>query len=1043
MKLTQTAVDRPVATIMAVLIVVLISAVALSRLPIDLMPDITFPSLSIAVNYEGATPEEVETLVVRPIEEAMGSVENVERMDASCGEGSGLVQLRFLWGTNLDEVADDVRQRLDRTRGRLPDDVDPPVLYKWDMSQSPIMYLGVSSGTIGIQDLRHLAEHDLKNRLERVKGVAAVDVQGGLRREIQVNLSQEQLEALKISPQFIVRAIQAENVNLPAGEVNEGELKILMRTRGQFGRPEELADIVLTTREGVPIHLRDVAEVVDSFEEVRQVERINRVPGITLSIRKQSGSNTVKVAVAVGKEIENIGEAYPDIRMVTLWDSSTFIKDAIANVQLAAIFGAVLAVVILLIFLRNLRSTLIIATAIPISVMATFALIYFGGFTLNIMTFGGLALGVGLLVDNSIVVLENIFRHRESGESSRTSALQGTGEVATAITASTLTTLVVFLPVVFLSGAVSVMFSELAYVVVFGLTCSLLVALTLIPMLTTRLMKLDSAAGRFRLPLLEKAYKRSEKFFNRVDEIYLKTLEFSLRHRGWVIVGALTLFAAAIPAFRIVGSEFMPTTDQGEVRVYGEMTPGIRLEALDEAFARVEDIIESEFGAEVEDMHTSFGLSSWWRGGVTNRGSIRLKLTDPENRQHSSEEIAVLLRKSLANIPGFQVRTRATGGLWIFRRLQSQGERISVEIYGHELETGYKIAEVVQEKLEEIEGISDARLARAAGRPEVSLRIDRRKAAEVGLTVSEIAQVIRTNFGGEIASLYREAGDEYNIRVRLREEDRQRLNDLRFLWIVAPSGERVPVSNFVRQGRTIGPTQIERENQQRQIRVAANLGPNYTLGSVMKHVQAKMNEIQLPEGFFFEYGGEYEDQQKANRELIMGLILAIALVYMVMAAQFESLLHPLIIMFAIPFAAIGVLIILYLTSTTINVQSLLGVIMLAGIVVNNAIVLVDYINMLQRTHKMPLIEAVTIGGRRRLRPILMTTLTTALALLPMALGIGTGSEVQAPMARVVIGGLLTSMLITLVFVPTLYTVVEEWRQSRSTRTGVSLSEKAA
>jgi len=1024
MKLTQIAVDRPVTTVMVFLIVVVISAVSLSRLPIDLMPDVTYPGIFVVVNYDGAGPEEIETLVTRPLEEAMGSVSDVEEIESISQEDRARIQLRFAWGTDLDAVTNDVRERLDRLRELLPEDVDPPVLFKFDMDMMPIMWLGLG-GKLDPVDLRYLAEHTLKYRLERVPGVASVDVSGGLRREIQVNLIRERLVALSLSPELVVRAIRTENLDLPAGEVDEGDIDLLVRTRGEFTSVEQIGEIVVAVRNGVPVYLKDVAEIVDGFEEIRQIERINGQPGITMSVTKQSGSNTVQVADAVFEEIDRIARDFPYLQIAPLFDSSEFIKESIANVRTVALYGAVLAVVILLVFLRNARSTLIIATAIPISVMASFSLIYFGGFTLNIISFGGLALGIGMLVDNSIVVLENVFRHREAGEPAREAALKGTGEVTAAIIASTLTTLVVFLPLIFLSGRQSVMFGQLSYVVAFSLTCSLFVALTLIPMLCRTVLKVERLDPSGNETFLHKIYRASEQGFRRADEVYCGMLHFALGHRKTVVFGGIVVLVAVLPLVRLVGFEYMPSTDEGEVRVYGEMAPGTRIEAMDEVFRQIEAKVQEVIGPYIENVQTSFGTGAWYRRSSANQGSLRIKLVDLNERDRSSEEIAQLLRQELSNIPGVIVRTRASGGLFIMRMLQPGGESIAIEVRGYDRDVALELAEEIREVLKNVEGITDTRLSRSRGRPEVTLEIDRDRAGEFGLSVSDIAGRLRTAFGGEVATRYREGGDEYDVRVRLREQDRVGLDDLRTLWITTPRGERVAVSNFVRLKRTTGPTIIERVDQERTLTVAANLAPGYSLGNVMRDVRRALSQIQMPKGFTLVYGGEYEDQQESYREMLLAFLLAVTLVYMVMASQFESLLHPLIIMFSIPFAVIGVILALVLTNTTLNVQSLMGVVMLAGIVVNNAIVLLDYVNLLRRTYGMPLREAVEEGGRRRLRPILMTTLTTALALTPMAIGLGEGSELQAPMARVVIGGLLVSTLITLVFIPTVYTIVED------------------
>jgi len=1036
MKLTQIAVDRPVTTVMASLIVIVISVVSLSRLPIDLMPDITYPALSVVVGYDGAGPEEIETLVTRPMEEAMGSVSNVEEIESDSDEERARVQLRFTWGTDLEEVTNDVRERLDRIRDFLPEGVDPPVLFKFDMSMMPILYFGLS-GSLDPVDLRYLAEHTLKYRLERVPGVASLDVSGGFRREIQVNLIRDKLVALNLSPRSIVQAIRLENLDLPTGEVDEGDIELLVRTHGQFESLEELEQIVVATRNGVPVYLRDIAEISDGFEEIRQIERINGRPGITLQVIKQSGSNTVQVADAVYKEIASLEREFPYLDFAALFDSAEYIRDSIANVRSAALYGAILAVVILLVFLRNVRSTLIIATAIPISVMASFSLIYFGGFTLNIVSFGGLALGIGLLVDNSIVVLENIFRHREAGERARDAALEGSSEVTAAIVASTLTTLVVFLPLVFISGVQSVLFGQLSYVVAFSLTCSLVVALTLIPMLSRKVLKLEHRNPNGRETLLHKVYRVSEAGFDRADEVYKRLLHFALGHRKLVVFGVMLVLAAVIPLLWSVGFEFMPAADEGEVRIYGEMAPGTKLEVMDEAFRQVEAIAQKELGSDIENVQTSFGAGVWYRSASTNTGSVRIKLVDMNQRDRSSEEIAYDLLNKLNSIPGLIVRTSASGGLFIFR-MMSQGERVGIDVRGYDREEAVRVAEDIERALEGYEGIASTRLSHYRGRPEVAMEIDRDKAGEFGLSVADIAQRLRTAFGGEVATMYREGGDEYDVRVRLREEDRLRLEDLRTQWMVTPRGERVPLSNFVRLERRTGPSSIERIDQERSITVSAYLVPGYSLGNVIRDLRPRLNQIPLPKGFSLVYGGEYEDQLESYREMSMAFVLAVILVYMVMASQFESLLHPLIIMFSIPFALIGVILALVLTDTTLNVQSLMGVVMLTGIVVNNAIVLLDYVNMLRRKRGMQLREAVEEGGRRRLRPILMTTLTTVLALTPMAIGLGEGSELQAPMARVVIGGLLVSTLVTLVFIPTLYTILEERVERRRSAEAASI-----
>lgn len=1024
MNLTKISVDRPITTIMASLIVIVISAVAFSRLPIDLMPDVSYPSITVSMTYDGAAPEEIETLLARPMEQALGSVSNIDRIDSSCEEGRALIRLRFEWGSNLEDVVNDVRQRVDRIRGAVPEGADPPVIYRYDFRQSPILRLGVAAD-MAPKDLRRLADDYLKPRFERVVGVAAAEVEGGLRREIQVNLNSARLNAVNMTPGMVVARIREENLDLPAGEVQEGDLELMVRTKGQFSSVADLDRIIVATRDGVPIYLRDVAEVVDGLEEERQVFRINGENGIRLSIVKQSTSNTVEVARLVQEEAQRLMLDRPDLTVATLFDSSHFIEDAIAGVRSAAISGSILALVILIVFLRNLRSTFIVAMSIPFAVMASFALIYFAGFTLNIVSFGGLAIGIGMLVDNSIVVLENIFRHREAGMSGREAALKGTSEVTLPIVASTLTTIVVFVPLLFLTGPAKIMFGQLSYVVSFSLICSLVVALTLIPMLCSRLLVVESREAMQNETIRHRIYRIGAAVLDSVDYAYRGLLDRALKHRFAVLAGSMILLGVAIPFGRIIPFEYMPTSDQDEVDVDAEMDPGTSLAVMDARFTRIENIIRETIPGEFRHLETSFGLSTSMRGGASNEGEVEVGLLPASERTLSSDEIAAKLRDALADMDSMRIRTRPGGGLFIFRMMEGD-DSISIDIRGYDRAEAERIALEVAEKLESIPGVAGVRQGQQQAQPVLGLNIDRAKAADAGLSVSQIARELRTNFGGDIATRYREGGDEYEVMVRLREEDRLTSEDLGDLWMVTPSGARVPISNFLSQKRDTGPTRINRVDQQRSVTVTAGLEPEATLGNVMQVVRRELADIEMPEDFSLVYGGEYKDQVESYRQLAVGMLLAFVLVYMVMAAQFESLIHPLIIMFAIPFAAIGVILALVATETTLNIQSILGMTMLGGIVVNNAIILIDYTNLLRREHGYSLIEAVEEAGRHRLRPILMTTSTTLLGLAPMAIGVGSGSELQAPMARVVVGGLTTSTLITLVFVPVLYVVVEEF-----------------
>jgi len=1019
MKFSRFAVHHPILTIMATLIVIILGAVSVTRLPIDLMPDITYPALSVSTNYEDASPEEIEELVTRPIEEAMSAVPGVEEINSVSMEGRSRVRLSFSWGTDLDAAANDIRDRLDRVIPNLPDDAERPGLRKFDLAGFPILILGVSSNLGPIQ-LRRIIDNQVKYRIERQPGVAALDVHGGLDREIHVSLSADKIKALGLPLDQVISKIKAENVNIPAGSIERGNLEVMIRTPGEYTSLEELRNTVIAMREGVPVKIRDVADVEDSWEKITRIVRINGRPGVRLSINKQSGKNTVEVANRVLKEIEQINQDIPQIHIIPIIDTSDYIKRSITNVGTVIIYGGVFAIFVLFFFLRSIGSTAVIATAIPISIIATFTLLYFGGFTLNLMTLGGLALGIGMLVDNAIVVLENIYRLWGTGVKPGQAAIDGSEEVTAAIIASTLTTLVVFLPLIFVKGMSGVMFKQLSYVISFALACALVVALTLIPMLAARILPNHQNHRGNSESRINSVSRFGDRFFMGLENSYKRLLHYSLDHRITVVTLAILLLAGSIALIPLVGVEFMPKTDESEVRVGGRMDVGTRLELVDEAFKKIEAVVKEEV-PEAKSTVTFIGGSSWRRGG-SHTGEVRIALKPKAERARSSEEIADVLRTKLNYLPGIKIRTRTSAGLRILRAGSADLERVQVEIRGHDLEIADALAKRVEDIVEQIDGVTDTQVTRESGNPEELIIVDREKAADMKLTVSKIADMLQTVLSGTSASSFREAGNEYTIRVQLKDAERMALQDILDLTLTNGDGEPVVLRNVVQIRPRTGPVFIERKDQERIISVLANISGR-DLGSIMTDIRRDLASMPVPRDFSMVFSGDYEEQQKAFRELLLTFVLALALVYMVMASLYESLREPFVVMFSVPLAAIGVILMLLLTNTTFNVQSFIGCIMLGGIVVNNAILLVDHTSLLRRRDGMPLREAIEEAGRRRLRPILMTATTTMLALVPLAIGLGEGGEVQASMARAVIGGLLSSNLITLVFVPTIYSLL--------------------
>ena len=1034
MSLPELAIRRSVSVYIACALAILLGAISFQRLPIDLMPDIEIPRISVNTRYDGAAPEEVEQLITRRIENAVGSAPGVEEVDSNSSQNQSRVMVSFEWGTNLDEAANELRTRLDRVRNQLPDDADTPQIFKFDVNQNPIMFLSVS-GDMPPRVLREFAEDQIQYRIERVPGVGQVNVFGGVRREIHVNLALEKLRALDLAVNQVVNLVRQENTNSPAGSVEEGGFDLYLRTQGQFQDLNQIRNLVLTTRKGVPVYLRDVAAIEDGTEEVQQLVRINGQPGVRMNIQKQSGSNTVAVARGIRDEVERINRDFPQVKVMVLNDTSRFIERSIGTVQEHALIGGALAILILLVFLRNIRSTLIVSLSIPISLIATFALLYFSGFTLNTVTLGGLALGVGRLVDDAIVVLESTFRHREAGKSKKDAALIGTQEVSTAIIASTLTTMIVFVPIAFLSGITSVLFSQLAFTVAFALFCSLLVALTLIPVLCSKYLHVEPPSAE-RHPWMNWIVEGMGNSLERLDAHYQKALGWALHHRKTVVIGAAASFAVTLLFVPYIGVELSPQTDESQVNVNLELASGTRLEETDAVAQRLEAIVKKEV-PEIDNIVVQIGGGGGPMGGGGANAQIQLRLVDRERRTRSTQEIAARLNEALNVEPGVRVRSNSSGGAQMMfggGGGGGGGERASVEVRGYNIEQANALARRVQNRIPQIPGVTTAHISGNEGIPEMLIRPDRVKAALFGLNVSALGDVLETAVAGRQAGLFRENGKEYNIVVRLQESDRTQLQNVDLIPISTPLGGTIPVGGLITKNRQEGPVAIDRQDRERIITVSASFFER-DLGSVMRDIQARVEPIRsaLPVngGFSIIYGGEYEEQQKSFRQLLFALLLAVLLVYMIMAAQYESWRDPLIIMFSIPLAAVGVAVTLLVTGTNLSIQAFLGVIMLAGIAVSNAILLVDYSNILRRRDGLHVFEAVTKAGRTRLRPILMTTSATILGLLPMAFGIGEGGEVQAPMARVVIGGLITSTAITLLFVPTLYAIAEERSERRA------------
>jgi HAE1 family hydrophobic/amphiphilic exporter-1 len=993
------------------LVVITVGIAGFLYLPVDLLPPIEFSRMTVYTRYPNVGPEEIEQIITDPVENAVSGVPNLERVTSRSEEGVSYVRLEFAQGTGLDEAANDLRAALDRIRDDLPPEAEPPGIWKFDPNTISIVTLAVESQR-NLEELTRILERDLAQRFEQIPGVGTIEVRGGVYREIRVDLERDRLLASGLTPADVQRAIARENATLPGGNVKEGLKDLYVRSLGEYTSVDQIAQTVITSVEGRPVRVRDVAQVVDGYQDVRRLEELNGMPVILLSIQKQSGANTVSVADAVQREVDRVNSERSDVRIHVISDQSTFIRQSISNVQAAAFWGGLLAILVLYLFLRNGSSTFIIALAIPISVIATFGVLYFGGMTLNQMTFGGLALGIGLMVDNAIVVLENIVRQREErGAALMDAARNGTREVVGAIVASTLTTCVIFLPLVFMRSTTGDLFQALALVVVFALACSLLIALTLVPVLASRFLTVRPESE-------EDAPRRSrfQQQFHRLERRYAAFLGTAIAHRFvvWAVTGALV--AGTLVLWPLVPVELTPPTDADEIDVDMEMAQGTNIavvkEYLDELERAVRPLLPEE---DVLDVATEV------RG---SHAQVEVRLKPAGERKISSTVLADQIRERVQGlVPGAEIRVEARSGLWILRRLFSSGdgtEAVQVELRGYDLDRADEIAREIRRRMERVEGVADVRPSRREGRPEENVVFDREKIASVGLSVQEVARAVQTSVGGSRAGMFRVGGSEFPIVVRLRPQDRLSSQDLDDIPVRTPEGRTIPVSALVRSESSRAPTSIQRVSGQRVTYISANLERGVALGEAVERVRDELAQIVLPDGFSITFAGEYLEQQEAQRDFITAIVMALVLIYMVMAGQFERFLDPLIVMFAVPVAIVGVVPTLLLTGTSLNMQSIMGLVMLIGIVVNNAIVLVDYINLMRREHEMELLPAVVEAGRLRLRPILMTTLTTVLGLFPLALGLGAGAEIQASLARVVIGGLTASTLITLVLIPVVY-----------------------
>lgn len=1030
MNLAQFSVNRPVTTVMIFVAGIVLGLMALSLLGIDLMPDFEIPAVSVMTAYEGAGPEEIETLITEPLEDALSTISGVDEVISISKEGLSAITLRFKWGQNIDESINDIRDKIDQAKAIMPEEAEEPAIIKFDIAMMPIMIIAITAEE-NYPNLQTIVKDDIVDPLKRVKGVASAFERGGIVREIRIDVDHDRLAAMKLSVSQISAALAAANMSIPGGNIKSGYKEYLLRTPEEFSNAEEVAELVIAQRNGIAIKLMDVAEVSDFFEERTYDVRINGKRGMAVFVQKQSGENTVAVTRAVRVELEQIkGNLPPDVEPQVVMDNSEFIMSSVFNLRDNVFWAIIFVGFVILFFLRNLRASLIVAFSIPTSLVITFLLMYLAGYTINTTTLAALAVAVGEVVDNAIVVVDNIHRHHQKGQRLRESAILGTNEVGVAVMASTLTTIAIFVPIVFIGGITAIFFGQFAMIMVMALVASLFTAIMLVPMLCSKLLKVEEESSRH--PALRIFYDVGERVLTWVEDIYVKLLNWSLVNRKTVLVSCALIFAGSLGLVKFVGKEFFPEEDQNRVMANFELPVGTRYERTGAVAGQFEKIVEKNV-PEKDTAFARWGVYGSAAGGQiatteeTYNGIMFMSLVPKLERDASPRDVIERLRNVTDKLPGVTVRYSAEDPLQAM--VFSGGAKLAIELYGHNIDDAVNYANAVKTAVERVEGIGDVEISRKEEKPELKIVIDREKAAKLGLDIRTIGKTIETFFAGTTATRYREAGDEYDIEVRLRPEDRTKPEDLRDVFVITPGGEQISLANVAAIVQGVGLTKIERKDQARYVTVSADVSGR-DLGSVVADAKKAIDKIPAPPGFSYKFAGAEKERKEAYQWLIVATALGMVLVYMVMASQFESYRDPFIIFLSVPFGIVGVIASLALTGFAMNIVTFIALILLIGLVVNNGIVLISFIGILRHrgydTHR-----AIIESGRSRLRPILSTTLTTLLGLSPLLFSRGAGSEIWVPFAVTGIGGLTLSTLITLVLMPTLYSVFEGAKIQRS------------
>ena len=1015
---------------MLAMILVVLGFIAFTSLGLDFFPDIDFPTVSVVTTYSGASSEDIENTITRPLEQIINTISRVKEVNSMTIEGASVIMVEFEWGTNLDFAAQDIRDQVGLYRNFIPEEASDPLVVKFNLGEFPIIFGGITADRPTLE-LKKIIEDEVAPRLERIEGVAAAQVFSMDTREILVAVDKVALESLSISMDQILMALGMENLNLPAGRITERHSEYLLRTVGEFQSLDDIRNTIIgSTQTGQLVYLTDVAEVRDTLKDTRLISRTQGEKGVFYFISKRSGANTVTTAQAVNRELDRIKATLPsDIKFFPFMDQAEMIQRVIRRTGNNALVGGILAIFFIFVFLRDWRPTLTIALAIPLSVITTFIAFYLAGYTINLLTLGGLALGIGMLVDNAVVVIENVFRHMEEGKKREEAAKKGASEVGMAITASTLTTIAVFFPMIFAQGITGRLTRGLALAIAFSLLASLFVALTIVPMVASVLFKANSQQGSG-----EKSKRRVQ--FEKVRNSYRRSLHWTLKHRALVLGGILGLLALSFAIVPFLGTEFMPAMDREMIILKVKMPVGTSLEETNRVVTMVEKLMAQE--PEVVNVSVQVGSQAEenpadMAGGMSTTGSheglLWVGLVPLRERELSDVEVMEKIRRKLPKLKDVKFESLDIGQAM----MGGATAPVEIKIFGEEIDTLKEIGDAIVERIRDVEGLRDVTHSLAEGKPEYHITIEREKASRMGLKVSQIGNAIQAATLGKVATRFREGNEEVDIRVRFQEKFRDSLEDIRNIPIMTPFNTMVTLGEVATITRGEGPIRINRENQARVITVTGNIAGR-DLGSVVRDIQGRIAGVErgLPAGYFTEFGGQFEQMQEAFVIIAGAFALATLLVYMIMASQFESFRHPFVIMFTIPLAIVGVILALLVSGRPISLPVLIGFIMLGGIAVNNGIVMVDYINQLKR-RGVDKKEAILQASAVRLRPVLITAFTTILGMMPMALSVSEGAEMRAPMAITVVGGLVATTFLTLFVIPIIYSLFDK----------VKFKEKAA